>query len=84
MTSGTSQGLGVSFVKCPVVRLVPSHANYFLLGVATAWLHGGIVWPTRCREQKMLVRDCQDFAGMNARYAATGHPSAHTRKRQTR
>ena len=50
--------------RIPGVRLYPSQANFFLLELPSDCTAEGVVdW---CREEKMLVRDCQDFAGIKA------------------
>jgi threonine-phosphate decarboxylase len=49
----------------PGVRLFPSHANFLLLELPQKYSAACIAeW---CREQGVLVRDCQDFSGMNRR-----------------
>ncbi len=49
----------------PGVRLFPSHANFFLLELPPK--HSAARIAEWCREQGVLVRDCQDFSGMNPR-----------------
>jgi threonine-phosphate decarboxylase len=49
----------------PGVRLFPSQANFLLLELPPKYSVPRIAeW---CREQGVLVRDCQDFSGMNRR-----------------
>lgn len=46
------------------VRLYPSQANFLLLELPPNYSAARVAeW---CREQGVLVRDCQDFSGMNA------------------
>ena len=49
----------------PGVRLFPSHANFLLLELPPN--HSAARIAEWCREQGVLVRDCQDFSGMNRR-----------------
>ena len=47
------------------VRVFPSQANFVLLELPKSYLAARIAdW---CQERGVLVRDCQDFAGMNGR-----------------
>ena len=50
--------------RIPGVRLYPSQANFLLLELPPRCPADHVVdW---CKEQNILVRNCQDFAGMNA------------------
>ena len=49
----------------PGVRLFPSHANFLLLELPPN--HSAARIAEWCQEQGVLVRDCQDFSGMNRR-----------------
>ena len=51
--------------RLPGVRLFPSRANFLLLELPPRYTAARIAaW---CREQGVLVRDCQNFSGMNDR-----------------
>ena len=50
--------------QIPGVQLYPSQANFFLLELPPECTAERIA--DRCRKQKFLVRNCQDFAGIKA------------------
>ena len=51
--------------QLPGVRLFPSQANFFLLELPSGCSAEPVV--DFCREQKILVRNCHDFAGIKAK-----------------
>ncbi len=57
------------FMRClqglPGIRIFPSQANFLLLELPSKYSAARIAeW---CREQGVLIRNCQDFSGMNSR-----------------
>ena len=50
--------------RIPGIRLYPSQVNFFLLELPPDCMAERVV--NFCREQRLLVRDCQDFAGIKA------------------